>query len=322
MNVMHRTLNVLLRNRYRLASGRFGKLAAGAMLATIFCVSFAAMSKPALGQGFFFGPGYGAEFGGGFPVSPGWNGGTWGGGFGVAPSRIHISIGVPPTFPFPIGVAPGHFIPPPVSRFGYDAWSGGYPDYRSQYNLRIEQEHQASLRFSGGSLVRPILQSDPHADWPAVTSQGVAAVSGQMIQAARRLDQSLARRGEEGDVWRQYLSTELIVASDQQPLTDAEWINVLQNFDGVVANGDLRWVMRSDGFAETRQWASALVNAKRAIANQVNGDGVQESGGVEESSGEQSTSAAPSDVPPPAASPSGNQQPNFEFLPPPTRARL
>lgn len=318
---MIRTLKVSLGNRHRLAVGRLKKLARGAMFATILCVSFAAMSKPALGQGFFFGPGYGAGFGSGFGsgfgASPGWHGGAWGGGFGgfgVAPSRIHISIGVPPSFPFPIGVAPGHFVPPPVSRFRYDAWSGPFPDYRSQYNLRIQQEHQAMQGFSSSNAAQPIIQSHPHADWPAVTSAGVAAVSDQMIQSARRLDESLARRGEEGDVWRQYLSTELIVASDQQPLSDAQWINALRNFDAVVANGDLRWVMRSDGFAETRQWLNAWVNAKADVENrggEMGNDGL-------------------SPPPPPSPSPATPEPPkpgrsrdaDFEVLPAPQRARL
>ena len=317
---------------------------AGPMVAILLCVSFAALSKPAFGQGFFFGPGYGA--------APGW--------------RFDMSIGVPPSFPYPIGVPPSHFAHPRFSPYGHHPAIDGYRDYRSEYSLRVLHAHQAQLEFaqslglisplgvnplhqdevyrrlgSGDSLPRhfPVLpqsplrylgehsqgaveQSDGVADWPAVTPENLAAISDQLVLSARRLDQSLSRRGEEGDAWRQYLSTELIVASGQQPLSDSEWIKVLQHFDGVVANGDLRWVMRSGGFAETRQWAGALVNAKRAIANQVNGDGVQESGGVEESSGEQSTTVAPSDVPPPAPSPSGNQQPNFEVLPPPTRARL
>jgi hypothetical protein len=244
--------------------------------------------------------------------------------------------------------------------------TGGFRDYRSEYQLRVLQAHRAQLEFaeaigrisplginplhqddvyrrfgSGDSMpynypalpqsplgyldenaFGPVAESGASADWPAVTPENLAAVSDQLVLSARRLDQSLARRGEEGDLWRQYLSTELIVASDQQPLTDSQWIKVLQNFDGVVANGDLRWVMRSDGFAETRQWASALVNAKKAIASQVNDDGVQKTDGVEENSEEQSHSVAPSNVPPPAPSSGVNRQPVIEILPPPTRARL
>jgi hypothetical protein len=302
---------------------------AGSMVAIILCVSFIALSKPAFGQGFFFGPGYGA--------APPW--------------RVDLSIGVPPSFPYPIGVPQSHLIHPRFSPHGHYPPIGTYRDYRLEYNLRVLQAHQAQLEFAqslglisplgvnplhqdevyrrlgsgetmphhfpalprsalgylGEHSLGPDAESDAVADWRAVTPEDLAAISDQLILSARRLDQSLTRRGEEGDVWRQYLSTESIVASDRQPLTDSEWTKVLQNFDGVVANGDLRWVMRSDGFAETRQWASAWVKAKRAIANQVNDDGVP---------------ITPSHVPPPAPSPSGNQQPNFEVLPPPTRARL
>jgi len=287
------------------------------MVAIILCVSFAALSKPASGQGFFF----------------------------------DLSIGVPPSFPYPIGVPPSHLIHPPFSPYGHAPAIGGYRDYRSEYNLRVLQAHHAQLEFaqslglisplgvnplhqdevyrrlgSGETIPQhfpvlprsplgylgenswgPVAESDAVADWPAVTPEDLDAISDRLVRSARRLDQSLARRGEQGDVWRQYLSTESIVASAQQPLTDSEWIKVLQSFDGVVANGDLRWVMRSDGFAETRQWASALVNAKRAIADRVKDDGVEN---------------IPSDVPPPAPSPGGNRQPDFEVLPPPTRARL
>lgn len=330
-------------------------------------VSVLGLSQPASGQGFFFGPSFGPSYGwGAGPWGGGpWRGGQWG-GLGVAPSRIDITIGVPPSHPYPIGVHPSQIIPSPFPYNGHRAWGGvaigGYRDYRSEYNLRVLQAHRDQLefaealgliaprgidplhqdevyrRFGSGSVmnethVLPQSPLDPMArdafdseafdspvqsaadDWPIVTPENLAAISDQLIQSARRLDESLSRRGEEGDVWRQYLSTEVIVASNEQPLTDSEWIKVLQNFDGVLANGDLRWVMRSDGFAETRQWASALVNAKRAIANQPSESDTEPADAKMESSG------AP-DVPPPPPSPSRSERPAFENLPTPTRARL
>jgi hypothetical protein len=133
-----------------------------------------------------------------------------------------------------------------------------------------------------------------------------------MIQAARRLDNALARRGEEGDIWRRYLSTELIVASREQPLSDSEWTQVLQSFDGVVANSDLRWVMRSDGFAETRQWVSTWVNAKAAQAEH----------SIEVGNDPSTPPPAPQPARPRLPQPADSQGSNYETLPAPERARL
>lgn len=341
---------------------RGATLCAGAMVAVMAWASIVAMSQPAIGQGFYFGPGYGVGYGPGYGAGRSWQpdalgsgylgGGFRGGGFGVAPSRIDLSIGVPPSFPYPIGVRPGYFIPPPIARYGYDPTFGGYPDYRSQYTLRVLRAHQAQLgyaeaigltsriggnlgvnplyqdemdqRFSrGGSMLgdrreysRATLKSELDTQWPTVTAEGISAITDQLIQAARRLDQALAGRGKQVDIWREYLSTELIVAVDRQPLTESQWTSVLRNFDGVVANGDLRWVMRSDGFAETRQWAGELVNAMAAFENRT--DHVDDE--------ESSPLAAPNSVPPPALSPTpvpgSKQEQGQEVLPAPQRARL
>jgi len=334
-----------------------------AILVTIFITSLVAFPRPTLAQGFFFGPGYGAGFGVRGSVLQdwrygAWGGGPWGGGFGVAPSRIDVTIGVPPGFPHNIGVPPGYFIPPPFPYHGNFPFVGGFPDYRSQYTLRVLQSHQAQMEFAealgmvsplgvqplhqdevyrrfgaDGSMGRdphflpqspldfsgdrdvsaaPVVPRDPDAAWPAVTKEGLNAISDQMVQAARRLDQSLARRGEEGDIWRQYLSTDLIAASNQQPLAEAEWIKVLRNFNGVVANSDLRWVMRSDGFAETRQWVSAWIDAKAAVG--------QNAAKVENNEPASPTRSVP--PPPPPPRPNRNRTPDFEELPAPERARL
>jgi hypothetical protein len=329
-----------------------------AIFITILSLPLVNVARPALAQGFFFGPGYGAAFGVRGTVAPGWQSGPWGGGFGVAPSRIELSIGVPPSFPHRIGVPSGHFGPAPFPHHGHVPFVGGFPDYRSLYTLRVLQSHQAQMEFAAGLErmlplpVQPLHQDEVYrrfgsdgtmgrdlhslpqsplgfsadenglagqADqrdlgtaWPVVTTDDLNAILAQMVQSARRLDQSLARRGEEGDVWRQYLSTDLIAAADQHPLADSEWIKVLQNFDGVVANGDLRWVMRSDGFAETRQWISAWVDGKATVRK--DSEALKNDG---------SASPAPPRVGPPAPpKPNRNRAPDFEVLPAPQRARL
>ncbi|HBJ33911.1 MAG TPA: hypothetical protein DDZ51_03910 [Planctomycetaceae bacterium] len=302
-------------------------LSHGAIFVVILCGSFSGLPQLARAQGFFFGPGYGPGYG----PAPGWRPRGWAAGYGVAPSRIDISIGVAPSFPHPIGVPPSHFFPQP------------FPDYRSQYTLRVLQSHQAQLEFAetlglisplgvrpldpaevyhqfgGAGLMRsqehvlsqrPLDHSGLDGEWPDVTAEGIQAISDQMIQSARRLDETLARRGEEGDVWRQYLSTAMIVASDQQPLADAQWVKVLQNFDGVVANGDLRWVMRSDGFAETRHWVNAWVNAKA-------GDAIR-SGAV----GNDASVPPEPPRPPEPPKPVGRPPQDYEVLPAPDRAKL
>jgi hypothetical protein len=169
-------------------------------------------------------------------------------GFGVPRAHIDISIGVRPSQPYGIGVPPGQFFSP---------WPAiVYPDYRSEYNLRIQQSHQAQLRaFEQGAAELPWLPDPLH---QATSAKGITQ---ELVAAATRLDRAIARRGEEGDVWRSYLSTQSLIRIAEQPTAAVDLIAIVQNYDGVVANGNLRWVMRSDGFAETRQWLRAFISA-------------------------------------------------------------
>jgi len=224
------------------------------------CRSCSAQGFP--GQGF---PGQGFP-GQGFP-GQGWH------GWGVPRASIDISIGVWPSHPYAIGVPRGGFFSP---------WPASvYPDYRAEYNLRIEQSHQAQLRAielgaaglpgwphplhqayihgqlsgPGESLGEPL----PNAELPSAER-----IAQELVLAATRLDLALARRGEEGEAWRSYLSTQSLMHIADSSDTADDLITIVQNYDGVVANGNLRWVMRSDGFAETRQWLQAFVSVHRA----------------------------------------------------------
>ncbi len=80
--------------------------------------------------------------------------------------------------------------------------------------------------------------------------------------SAIRLEQSLAARGEDAEVWITYLNPKAIVnLVDSEPNESAKFAERLRNFDGVVANPELRWLVSLPGFAETRQQLHRRVGA-------------------------------------------------------------
>lgn len=272
--------------------------------ASLFCLALIVLSKPAQGQFFFYGSG---PFGQGF-------------GIGIGPGP-----GFPP--PLPFIPPPGFGSPPHPPGYLPSRWAMGFPDYRLEYNLRIQQMHalqMEQLRLSR-EFATPIhtrsypvdeastmlegvpIPYRPQADEDAIEDTDVLFAG--LVSAARRLDTALANHGETGQVWRQYLSTDLLANADTHPMTDSEWRKVLQSFDGTVANQSLRWIAQVDGFSETRRRLTDWVHAKAVSVDQ-----------AEESS-------APANDPQTGSGPGKagieeKEEPVFEILPTPVRAKL
>jgi len=247
-------------------------------------------------------------------------------------------LGVPPSFPYPFGVYPGHpmvGIPPAPFHTPFygphfpDGFShalpprGGFRDYRHEYNMRLADAYRAQMQIAAAYSANPMPQAEIErylrssaypsggdyrpgfgaaadmnaaSDWPhrfGIGSFGpdpwphergdmipqakippgdvrLGQMTDSLRQSASRLDDALKRRGDDGQTWREYLRLETILAavshpdSAVSPDVAVELAEAVNHFDGIVAAGDLRHVMRSDGFAETRFWLKRLVDAVSA----------------------------------------------------------
>lgn len=229
--------------------------------------SMSDLSAPVQAQGFYF-----ESWRSGY-------GGRWGG--------IELGIGVRPSSPVPYGVRPSQIFPPigvrpygfggPIVPFGFrdtqaDYYDRLYRQYRAEldspYRYGIDPRPQAGFnelqrRWAAPplSVVPPVatIEPFPHAGeidprQPAGAPLSLEEVAAQLRSAAQRLSVALSRRGEEGQIWSDYLAPDTIIDVLAEGTDPRELGTLLNNYDGVVSNGSLRWVMRTDGFAETRQW--------------------------------------------------------------------
>jgi len=277
-------------------------------LASLFCFALIGSSQPALGQFFFYGSG---PFGQGFSI-----------GIGLEPGFPAPPPFIPPPSISPMGFGP----PPPPPAYAPSRWAMGFPDYRLEYNLRIQQMHalqMEQLRLSRefaapihapsypvdeASVMREVapIPYRPQTDEDAI--KDTDALFADLLSTARRLDAALANLGESGQVWQQYLSTDLLANADAQPMTDSEWRRVLQSFNGTIANPSLRWVTQVEGFTETHRRLTAWVHAKA-----VGSDQTKESSTP---SGDPQTDAVP------GKAGTDEEASVFEILPTPARAKL
>jgi hypothetical protein len=229
-------------------------------------------ASSAIGQGFYFE--------------------SWGRGPFGRPGGVSIDIGVQPSSPLFYGVRPSQVFPPLGLDYRFGAVAPalplGYRDYRADYYDRLYLQYQAQLDAVSPYRVDPLHQSNiysylrslsvppldgnppvvaiepfavggghgdyaPHAAPSDSSTLAPADVAELLRDAAQRLEVALARRGEEGAIWRDYLAPDRIIQAVDEQLDPRELGTLLLNYDGVLANSDLRWVMRSDGFAQTRQ---------------------------------------------------------------------
>ena len=143
---------------------------------------------------------------------------------------------VPPPFAFvprrPVVVA----APYPV----YPVYA--YPSV--QYGVPIAVEPPVVVQ-------RPTLQGQSYAAGRPVTPPAdLAALESQLWEAASRLMRSLAVQ-RDVEVWSNYLAPDRIVAAIEQG-NPASLAQLTDHYDGVVANQQLAWLTRLDGFAATR----------------------------------------------------------------------
>ena len=81
--------------------------------------------------------------------------------------------------------------------------------------------------------------------------------------AAIRFQYSLSQR-HDGDVWLDYLGPGRIVAAIEQGDPPSSLRDLIQNYDGVVANASLSAIYRASGFNETRELLRVYVDLPQA----------------------------------------------------------
>src|SRR5690606_19843238 len=110
---------------------------------------------------------------------------------------------------------------------------------------------------------------DPSADLDSTASES----SNALRSAAIQLQQSLAQRTDDGEIWSDYLApAEIVRLIDSGQATPEKLADRLRNYRGVAANPELAWLASLPGFAETRvhlesQAALSVVRERSDSAN-------------------------------------------------------
>lgn len=188
-----------------------------------------------------------------------------------------------------------------ASPYGYDTYryQNDFRDYRNDYNQRLYDSYRRDLqrdlyysrpRFDYGaapyeldlyspngdpSYYPPVAEIEPFSGneyrLPQIYGEGQPSAPAKNLPAAlraaaNRLSSSLSRRRGDGDVWLDYLSPGRIIAAIDQGLPPENVSELLQNFDGVVSNPELRSIATADGFSDTRrflrQWVETATFAE------------------------------------------------------------
>ncbi len=271
---------------------------------------------------------------------------SWRSGYGGRWGGFELGIGVRPSSPVPYGVRPSQIFPPigvrpygfggPVVPFGFrDAQADYYDRLYRQYRAELDSPYRYGIdpRPQAGfnelqrrwavpplNVIPPVVTIEPFADGSgefAQTAEAPLSVDelAQLLRSsAQRLSLALSRRGEEGQIWSDYLAPDTIVRVLDEGSDPRELGALLNNYDGVVSNGQLRWVMRTDGFAETRQWLhqyllavqSADAVGPEAEANQPEADSDLQENGASDSD----ELPPPPPMPDPPAPPATPASPN------------
>ena len=138
---------------------------------------------------------------------------------------------------YPPAVSPAPIYPPPTSR--YRAPSGRQPPL-------------------GMQRIQP-LETAPSPDFGQTFSLE------SLRQSALMLYNSLSERGEEGQIWIDFLKPDVIADAASIGQLSAEIVELTKRYEGVTMNADLRQIEKVAGFDSTYrllgQWINTLPNA-------------------------------------------------------------
>jgi hypothetical protein len=150
------------------------------------------------------------------------------------------------------------------------------PHYQYRYAYPYDQFQYRGDVFGYRSARPPVAQIEPFSaqDFapfppnrsnPQLTAESIPEA---IRAAATRLSASLSRRQDDGEIWLDYLAPgRIIQAVDQGRSADAVQ-DLLRNYDGVVANPELRPIIALDGFARTRQLLRQWIDSQAAAPSE------------------------------------------------------
>lgn len=150
------------------------------------------------------------------------------------------------------------------------------PHYQYRYAYPYDQFQYRGDVFGYRSARPPVAQIEPFsaqdfAPFPPNRSNPqltVESIPEAIRAAATRLSASLSRRQDDGEIWLDYLAPgRIIQAVDQGRSADAVQY-LLRNYDGVVANPELRPIIALDGFARTRQLLRQWIDSQAAAPSE------------------------------------------------------
>ncbi|MEO1525961.1 MAG: hypothetical protein AAFX06_11035 [Planctomycetota bacterium] len=171
--------------------------------------------------------------------------------------RTYSSFGVP-TYRYP-SVAPVDLMPlpsysitvptePPVPATPL------YPPSTGTYSQRTGPLYSAGAE--GGI---PDLTTEPRvlSARPAIGGNPMGqAPSRGLAESAQRLSNALSSRGEDGQVWLEYLQPDVIARAAEQGQLTPDVATLAERFEGVTMNPQLRSITRLPGFEGTRIYLS------------------------------------------------------------------
>lgn len=128
----------------------------------------------------------------------------------------------------------------------------GAPYHPSRGAVAVPQRERGSSDFRVDEDAYRV----PRGDSPGRLSPSGAADA--LRSAAARLRASLSRRGEQGEIWLDYLQPDRIIAAIDGGESPASLQPLLANYEGVT-NSQVGWVSRVDGFHQTRRLLASFV---------------------------------------------------------------
>jgi hypothetical protein len=148
---------------------------------------------------------------------------------------------------FSLNIGPGGQLPPRGHYDRYEAYRPHNGYGRPHRPLPPASAHRYRPGADGGI---PEITSWPVAPAPSETASGFSR--GQLRRSASMLRAALSVRGEEGEIWLDYLQPDAVVAAAEGRFFEFNLTEMAQRYEGVMTNPDLGHIRTLPGFETTK----------------------------------------------------------------------
>lgn len=173
---------------------------------------------------------------------------------------------------FSLNIDPGGYVPPRVYSYGYQSYRPRYdylpPSAPITLPTPVTPPYEYSYAPGDDGGIPDI--TDPTASGPAAPATSFSR--GQLRRSAAMLQAAFEARGEEGDIWMDFLKPHWIVEATEgrRPVTDL--MDLSERYEGVVMNPDLAAIRVLPGFATTHDLLAEWM-IQPTVAGPMPGDG-------------------------------------------------